>query len=1215
MLVIIKDKGTITKQVLSSYYQYEGISIYFDEDYYISLNTGYYFEDNTRIKKVELKSYVINREDDYEPIYLYFYDSSGTINDFHLYENTSFLFGNNSPAQIISKDPYLKNIYLRLNNKHLETNYQDLIINKHKYNDSSLRDGDYVELLSFSFYYYDDFLYINDFLSENHLPRKTINEEVPHYKKIKYEIDNYYEEPKKGIKLSKIKNFNVPKRGNSRKLILQIGPTITMSIAMILLAYINITNNYAMRNSKLGMLSLLLMPCTMLISGILWPTLISLSDKGSYKREYNHQKGAYINYLKEYDYELENKLKEFLKEENRDFFKTEDIQNKLFYIANKSKDFLNITIGYQKLALELDINLTQDKEIDEHLNRIKYRVSNIDDCPLYLNLKENKRVTFIVKDKSKEYFFYRFLLELAYKYHYEDIHLAIYAKDKNLIKDLYKLPHLFYGQKRLTLNSERQLRDLNNIKLTKPLVLLMYDESQFFFTNTNIHVIYLSSMHNKILKDADCIVEFNNNSGVLYSKQKIAFKYYEETINFAKHFNYISNSWDNNNNKLVYSFKDFYPNINIVNNYLLNRTTLEANFSTFNNELLSFDLHETKDGPHGLIGGSTGSGKSELIISMLLSLVIRYSPEYLNIILIDYKGGGIKESLSYGKDTIPHIIAAINNLEPDTFERLIVAIARECKKRQQLFKKLANLAMTSIMNIDEYLEKYKEYGLENIAHLLIVVDEFAELKKENPYVIKELISFSRIGRSLGIHLILATQRPSGVIDDEIWSNSHFKIALKVHSEKDSQDIIKSKEAAYLNSPGEFYLKVDDNTIKAKAIYAKRDINNNDEYEVALLDNELDIIKKKTYKEANTYLEATYLSKLILEATNLLNIKTIPFEFEKSQPLSIKELSNKYNSKEKIIMGEIDDYLNAKKGILEYSLNDNLLIYSNRKNEMNNLIYNLEINGIQTIIISNKHYQGTYISDSLLYEDEEDIKYLFKKIINDRNIYLNLIIEDLSSFLSYDEEYLNIIYQLVRRSNVSKYVLTILTKESNINYKLLNSIKNKTAIDIYDYQDVINLFSAKGNYQGKSFFFKDIPITFIPCIIEEYMIKKTDLKPYIDVIPEIIKYEYIKDYLLIGYDVLTRKKIFINDNDTLLISSYNQELLDRFQKLFGNNSNIKIAIYSYELIKEEYSCALWLGEGLHAQRLFYVEKDYSFADDEAYLFKANIGRIIKPVNYE
>ena len=97
-------------------------------------------------------------------------------------------------------------------------------------------------------------------------------------------------------------------------------------------------------------------------------------------------------------------------------------------------------------------------------------------------------------------------------------------------------------------------------------------------------------------------------------------------------------------------------------------------------------------------------------------------------------------------------------------------------------------------------------------HLFLISDEFAELKSEQPEFMKELVSTARIGRSLGIHLILATQKPSGVVDDQIWSNSKFKLALKVQNASDSTEILKTPDAANITLPGRAYLQVGNNEI-------------------------------------------------------------------------------------------------------------------------------------------------------------------------------------------------------------------------------------------------------------------------------------------------------------------------------------------------------------------------------------------------------------------
>ena len=101
---------------------------------------------------------------------------------------------------------------------------------------------------------------------------------------------------------------------------------------------------------------------------------------------------------------------------------------------------------------------------------------------------------------------------------------------------------------------------------------------------------------------------------------------------------------------------------------------------------------------------------------------------------------------------------------------------------------------------------------EPIPHLFIISDEFAELKKEQPEFMKELVSAARIGRSLGVHLILATQKPTGVVDDQIWSNSKFKLCLKVQNEGDSKEVLKTPDAASITLPGRAYLQVGNNEI-------------------------------------------------------------------------------------------------------------------------------------------------------------------------------------------------------------------------------------------------------------------------------------------------------------------------------------------------------------------------------------------------------------------
>ena len=223
------------------------------------------------------------------------------------------------------------------------------------------------------------------------------------------------------------------------------------------------------------------------------------------------------------------------------------------------------------------------------------------------------------------------------------------------------------------------------------------------------------------------------------------------------------------------------------------------------NELFNLDMqaYETSHGPHGLVAGTTGSGKSELLQSIIISLAINFHPYDVVFVLIDYKGGGMADVFK----GMPHLVGTITNLGGNQTTRALLSIKSELKRRQTIFSQY------EVNNIDKYQKLYHAgVAKEPLPHLIMIADEFAELKAEQPEFMKELVSTARVGRSLGVHLILATQKPAGVVDDQIWSNSRFKICLKVQDEADSRDVIKRPDAAMIKEPGRAYIQVGNDEI-------------------------------------------------------------------------------------------------------------------------------------------------------------------------------------------------------------------------------------------------------------------------------------------------------------------------------------------------------------------------------------------------------------------
>lgn len=256
----------------------------------------------------------------------------------------------------------------------------------------------------------------------------------------------------------------------------------------------------------------------------------------------------------------------------------------------------------------------------------------------------------------------------------------------------------------------------------------------------------------------------------------------------------------------VLTFLDMYKtsrveDLDMLHKWLENRT-YESMKSMVGyksgNQPLYLDIHEKYHGPHGLVAGTTGSGKSETLQSYILSLAVNYHPHEVGFILIDYKGGGMAQSFV----GLPHLCGVITNLGGNATNRALLSINAEIKSRQRIFNNY------KVKHIDAYIELYRSgVATEPMPHLLIIADEFAELKKEQPEFVRALVSAARVGRSLGINLILATQKPSGVVDDEIWSNTRFRLCLRVADKQDSNEMLKRPDAAFITGTGRGYFQV------------------------------------------------------------------------------------------------------------------------------------------------------------------------------------------------------------------------------------------------------------------------------------------------------------------------------------------------------------------------------------------------------------------------
>lgn len=641
-------------------------------------------------------------------------------------------------------------------------------------------------------------------------------------------------------------------------LMFTIGPAFTMVIPMAMGAVLSGGSGFGAAG--------LTMSIGAAVVGTFWALININYSKKEEKLEQSKRIQGYQQYLSEIVSEIERRKKyNSALLENQFPVCAEYIQwvnegsRRLWEKSVSHSDFLNIRLGTGRIPNPNKITIpkrsftTQTDSFSGEPHKIKATLSSLENMPINLSLLDNQLVGVISSNRQDTLNIARVLsLQIASAHPYTEVRMGyVYNSNESEKWSFAKwLPHTWApdGKLRLIANEKNHVGDViyhllgvirdrldlqkdhqETQKVIVPHYLLMVGEPELLVGESIEKFIYAPKKEMGIttILFVDAIDKLPNNCTTIILNQVEKKGVYSLNNAFPEQneiqFDQVSHGALNRHAKALSNIKireslteqaipemltflDMYQtskieNIDVYRRWQKNRTyeSMKSLVGYKGGEQpLYLDIHEKYHGPHGLVAGTTGSGKSETLQTYILSLAINYHPHEISFILIDYKGGGMAASF----DGLPHLAGIITNLGGNQTNRALASINSEIRRRQTVFSEY------KVKHIDTYIELFRNgQAQEPMPHLLIIADEFAELKKEQPDFVRALVSAARVGRSLGVHLILATQKPSGVVDDEIWGNTRFRLCLRVADKQDSNEMIKRPDAAFITGSGRAYFQV------------------------------------------------------------------------------------------------------------------------------------------------------------------------------------------------------------------------------------------------------------------------------------------------------------------------------------------------------------------------------------------------------------------------
>ncbi|MBR4455334.1 MAG: hypothetical protein IKS32_03815, partial [Solobacterium sp.] len=839
-----------------------------------------------------------------------------------------------------------------------------------------------------------------------------------------------------------------------RPLVFMMGPALMMSSASLITGLLSAYNGWLSGRPVNELAPVIILPSVMMLSALLWNPLQRFHDRRTERKRKKERTEEYKAYLDELQNAVLSRTAETAERIETRFNPSDPKISDLCRAQHYQTDFMQVRLGTGEVQCDVKLirsfRCTSDDPAGKMIRTLEETAGKA--CmPVLISLNRYRKISVSYDENRIEYLIGLFLQLLFY--HGPDVLNLVFLGAPDIIIQfpwITEIPHLIGddGLRRIAYSSSDASETAKSLQLTRrgKTVIICFNPTLLpAFEECDACVVFPVGKRNAPA-DAELRIDLGITGTIYGSGVRQVFDY--DPVFARSPYECISLfrrcliPQENRNRRQSSTFFDLYGGIlfkerNVEQLWQFSSSSehLYANIGIGDDgETIRLDLSENGNGPHGLIAGMTGSGKSELIITLLLSLCVNYSPREFQFVMVDFKGGGAAALFSGCGNRIKHTAGILSNLDEADIERALVSFQNECIRREQLFSSLSRLAARPVMNLKQYQNLWKqETGLPYLASLLIVVDEFAELKKEQPEVMRDLISVARVGRSLGIHMILATQKPGGVVDEQIWSNTRFKLCLKVQDKADSMEMIHSADAAFIRNPGEGFLLCDGIRTHLQCGYANAPVNGG-KRKIQLLDTGCRVVREEFMQDEDSEVQSEYvLSELCRHGVN----------YENAHRLWCDPIDHLYRddlpSEHKIWLGIIDDYQNRKQ--IPYCFSSGMMAVFSTDREEKQCFLRTVLAGLlecaeaedEIFILDDLDLFGDSVTECgtvcarLTSRDEERCGNLIRHIMNRGREFsgiCTLIITETASFYEINEENRLLLRSLITTAELRKLRLVL-----------------------------------------------------------------------------------------------------------------------------------------------------------------------------------------------